>query len=717
MFPDMTHLPDGSTVTLPAGIHYLTEPIRITGRNIRIVGEDGAELHAALPLSDHPWHCADTGKGIWYTDIDRPADALYVGSRKYRMARYPKYSSEEKIFGGYAADCISPEKTAFWKNPAGGYIHAIHRHMWGGYSYKITGKNEDGTLALIGGYQNNRQMGMHEEYRYAENIYEELTEPGEWYFDEEKCRIYVIPYPDDDLQKASAAVSHNFFVLDGCENVTIENITFAHGSRTFMQTAEPLLRSDWTIFRGGAVVLRGSKNCTLDRCRFYDIGSNAVFADGRNEQIRITRCHFERIGASGICFVGHPDSVRNPLFEYNETQSIHSIDTTPGPKSENYPRRCLVEDCLISYTGETEKQSAGIQISMASGIHIRNCTICHTPRAGINISEGTFGGHRIEGCDVFDTVRETGDHGSFNSWGRDRFWHAQDLSDEDARQYALLDCVEPTVLRRNRFRCDHGWDIDLDDGSSNYIIEENLCLAGGIKLREGFERKVFRNITVNNTVHFHVWYPSSGDVVEQNIVFRPYAPVAMPARWGESVNANILYLDSQDTADPVQQADVLRTMTGQDADSIAMHCRFRMPEMSDYVPEDLPDFRNFPTVFGVRYEPLRRIADHPEIPSNIRSEAAGTSSDVIREWNGMRMKNITSDGEMSVYGTAGHRGVLVLEVSSSCEAASRGINSGDVIVSVGDRKIDSIDDLGELKKWPPDTPAVILRKHGYIELK
>ena len=24
------------------------------------------------------------------------------------------------------------------------------------------------------------------------------------------------------------------------------------------------------------------------------------------------------------------------------------------------------------------------------------------------------------------------------------------------------------MLRNNRWRCDHGWDIDLDDGSTNY---------------------------------------------------------------------------------------------------------------------------------------------------------------------------------------------------------------------------------------------------------
>ncbi len=47
--------------------------------------------------------------------------------------------------------------------------------------------------------------------------------------------------------------------------------------------------------------------------------------------------------------------------------------------------------------------------------------------------------------------------------------------------------MKPTViLRNNRWRCDHGWDIDLDDGSTNYHIYNNLTLNGGIKLREGF---------------------------------------------------------------------------------------------------------------------------------------------------------------------------------------------------------------------------------------
>ena len=64
---------------------------------------------------------------------------------------------------------------------------------------------------------------------------------------------------------------------------------------------------------------------------------------------------------------------------------------------------------------------------MAMNITVSHCSIYDMPRAGINIGDGCWGGHVIEFCDVFDTVLETGDHGSFNSWGRDRFWGLKDM--------------------------------------------------------------------------------------------------------------------------------------------------------------------------------------------------------------------------------------------------------------------------------------------------
>ena len=45
------------------------------------------------------------------------------------------------------------------------------------------------------------------------------------------------------------------------------------------------------------------------------------------------------------------------------------------------------------------------------------------------------------------------------------------------------DAVRTTVIRNNRFRCDNGRDIDLDDGLSNYHIYNNACLNEELKLR------------------------------------------------------------------------------------------------------------------------------------------------------------------------------------------------------------------------------------------
>ncbi|MBE6724568.1 MAG: PDZ domain-containing protein [Ruminococcaceae bacterium] len=690
---DWDSLSDGCVLRIPAGVVCFSEPVRLTGkRNIRVIGEDGAVFRGTVPLRREDF--AEIEPGVYSVPMPVKADGFYIGGRRYEMARYPKRTDPDAPYGGYAADCILPEKTKDWDDPAGGYIHAMHRHLWGGYSYRIEGKNPDGTLRLSGGWQNNRQMGMHEEFRIAENIREEMTEPGEWFYDERESRILFRPVPGDDLDEAEAVVSEGFFLLENCENVTFENIVFERSARTFMKTKEPLLRSDWTIYRGGAVTFRDSKGCAIDRCSFREIGSNGVFEDGNCEEIAVTRSSFLEIGASGICFVGRPDAVRSPLFEYNETQTLDSIDLTPGPKSENYPKRCRIEDCLIDGAGRVEKQASGVEISMAFGITVKDCTICHTSRAGINLSEGTFGGHRIEGCDVFDTVRETGDHGSFNSWGRDRYWHLCGLDDRDAGRYARLDMLAPNEIVRNRFRCDRGWDIDLDDGSSWFFIEENLCLNGGIKLREGFFRTVRRNICVNNGLHFHAWYPESGDRAEDNIVFAPYSVYVMPEVWGDSIDRNTLV--DPDSPEPVPARE-LSGISGQDAASVKRSVRFRSPETGDYRTDSVPGFDDFPTEFGVRYEPLRKIARTPQLPALKTAEktAPEAASRVRLSSLGLVVKDIETDGEMSVYGTAGHSGALVTETEDGSFAQGLGLLPGDVIVSWNGRPIRRASDLEE----------------------
>jgi PrtD family type I secretion system ABC transporter len=151
------------------------------------------------------------------------------------------------------------------------------------------------------------------------------------------------------------------------KNIELNGFVFKHAARTFMENKEPLLRSDWTVYRGGAVVFDGAEQCKITDCEFDQVGGNAIFINNYNRKIDIKGCHIHHVGANGIAFVGDPESVRSPLFRYGR-QDFGKIDRTPGPKTDNYPSECTVDDCLITMTGRDEKQTAPVHISMSHKI-------------------------------------------------------------------------------------------------------------------------------------------------------------------------------------------------------------------------------------------------------------------------------------------------------------------------------------------------------------
>lgn len=701
----------GGIVTVHGGTYYLPETLVLTeadsGTEYRAANGETVILSGGLKLQ-LKWEAFRDGILKAKTPEGLTIDQLFVHGHRQFMARYPNYDASVRPYGGYAADAFSKERASKWAAPAGGFIHAMHSAHWGGYHYRITGKNEKGEINYEGGWQNNRQMGMHKQHRYVENIFEELDAPGEWFHDAKTATLHFKPVDGMDWDGSVEVVRLRHLVeFQGGQqkpvrNVTLRGFIFRHAARTFMDVKEPLLRSDWTIYRGGAVLFNGAEDCTIADCEFDQLGGNAVFVNNYNRRVTIRGCDLHDTGASALAFVGDTNSVRSPLFEYNQRQGYADIDKTPGPRSDNYPADCLVEDCLIRRMGVIEKQATGVQISMSMGITIRHCSIYEASRAGINISEGTFGGHVIEFCDVFDTVRETGDHGSFNSWGRDRYWGLKNVPPGELPTLALLDVVKPVTLRNNRWRCDHGWDVDLDDGSSNYEIYNNLFLNGGLKLREGFHRRVWNNITVNNTLHPHVWYEDSGDVVTNNIWMGAYRPAAMNpnlAKWGRKVDRNLF---------TTSDADRTRFASkGCDANSLAGDALFVDPAKGDFrVKDGSPalslGFRNFPMDrFGVQIPGLKKLARTPEIPALMPPRPVGAKPGDVAElttvvphfWLGATVRNLSGE-EYSAYGVSKESGGVHLQnVPADCLAAGSGFKTDDLIQSVNGAAVKQVKDL------------------------
>ena len=116
----------------------------------------------------------------------------------------------------------------------------------------------------------------------------------------------------------------------------------------------------------------------------------------------------------------------------------------------------------------------------------------NVPRACINFNDGFGGGSVVSNNLLFNSVRETDDHGPFNSWDRQPF-----LSRHTAAS-------APTLIPRQNF-IHHNfiitnyhavWPIDHDDGSCWYTDHDNYLVYGGYKSYMGNSVTARRNFYV-----------------------------------------------------------------------------------------------------------------------------------------------------------------------------------------------------------------------------
>lgn len=738
-------------VFLRGGIHYLAEPLVFTAEDsgtkdaplvFRNYQNEQAVISGGVRLENLSWqpspapHAHAPATGIYQAAVpaDLRTEEIFINGERQILARYPNFDASAQYFDGFAADAVSAQRAARWADPVGGYYHAMHPAFWGDFTWRITGKDAKGEPTLEGGWQNNRGAAAHDKVRFVENLFEELDAPGEWFLNAATRTLYFYPPSGLDLKKAVVEATRLRTLVEfrgdaaqPARWIALRGLVFRHAARTVMDNREPLLRSDWTIYRGGAVFFNGAEDCSIEDAFIDQVGGNAVFVNNYNRRVAVRGTRIAKAGASGVCFVGDPQAARSPLFNYYHTQDLARIDRTPGPKTHNYPADCLVEDCLITLTGRVEKQTAGVQIELSRRITVRHCSIYDMPRAGINISSGCWGGHVVEHCDIFDTVKETGDHGSFNSWGRDRFWRPN--IDEvnawvaQAPDLPLLDVVEPIQLLDNRWRCDHGWDIDLDDGSSNYVIKNNLSLRGGIKVREGFKRVVENNIFVDGGYDPHVWYSNSGDIFRRNIVWTDYRPAHMPPPpWGEDLDYNLAHVANATESRPATR---LQEQGGRDKHSLVADARFVDPARGDYrVKDGSPalalGFANFPMDrFGVRKPEFKAIARTPQFPGASKAAPAPAARDAApTTWFGAGVRNILDQGEMSAFGLPGVTGVLVLDLPASSALAASGVRKNDVILAINGEKTP---DTASLKRQTPAAAAaveiVLSRNQSHLVIK
>jgi len=191
------------------------------------------------------------------------------------------------------------------------------------------------------------------------------------------------------------AVSGNS-INDPVRNVLIQSLILTQTSNTYLSDYMVPSGGDWSVYRGGTIYLTNTKNVTVTHNLLTQLGSNGVALIDYNDATSITLNEFVWLADSAIILVG----------------STNGID---GFSVASQPTYTLIQSNLIHETGIYIKQSSPVLIAVSRSVSVIGNLMFNMPRAAVNVNDGFYGNHTISWNVVFNSVRETRDHGPINT--------------------------------------------------------------------------------------------------------------------------------------------------------------------------------------------------------------------------------------------------------------------------------------------------------------
>ncbi len=435
-------------IYIDEGRYYLKETLEITsGITLCAVGKvifDGGIVIDENDVKDYdgtikyidlkPYNIVlgeYSNRGFRRSYVNAPNE-LFINGIPYTVARYPKngtvkYTKEDIIDCGskpvekdYTMRCpvirLNTDRIERWKNAKDAYLGGFPNYSWADDCLKITELDTvNRTVTLNEPHLFGFDATGHSSW-YIVNLFEELTEAGEYFIDREKEILYFIP--KGEINEIQLSVMDK--VMLACENasdVLIKGITFENSRNT-------------------AVYIEGGENVHIKDCTFRNLGIMAV-QTGQGAELQPhgkNTCH-------GTRDEGVP--VPNPISR--EMGSWHEYLYEFAAWDNNGGKNHIIEGCKIYNTGaggillsggnrktltpanntvyncefhdcnrldKTYKSAVNI---MGVGNRIANCEIYNLPGMAIYLHGND---HIIEYNKIHDVVKDTSDSGAIYM-GRD----------------------------------------------------------------------------------------------------------------------------------------------------------------------------------------------------------------------------------------------------------------------------------------------------------
>mmetsp|Transcript_30133 Transcript_30133/g.90269 ORF Transcript_30133/g.90269 Transcript_30133/m.90269 type:complete len:980 (+) Transcript_30133:3-2942(+) len=375
-----------------------------------------------------------------------------------------------------------------YSNPATGVVQMFHSGLWGGWTYQMVDQDVGGQSLLFshGGYQEGRGSGINSNHYYVENLLEELDAPGEWFFDPVESQLYFYPNSTDGTpgSEVVAPLLSSIVRIEGGSDIAFSGFTITETRATFLEQYEVPSGGDWSVHRGASIEIVDSSNISVTDCTFDQIGGNGILLSNAAHDSVILRNEFVQTGDSAVVAVG---------------SSVGIVGT-----GQTYPKNNIIAENHMHETGVYGKQTSCYFQALGQANRFEDNLCYNGPRAGINWNDGFAGGSTVSGNLVFNQVRETGDHGPYNSWDRQPYLTHSGVADgyNETEKHGTTNASilkMHDLITKNFFINGYNgvWTIDHDDGSQYFNDTLNFMVFGGCKNYLGNHKSCDHNVIIH----------------------------------------------------------------------------------------------------------------------------------------------------------------------------------------------------------------------------
>ena len=247
---------------------------------------------------------------------------------------------------------------------------------------------------------------------FIENVFEELDSENEFFYNRSTKTLFfyanasIATTPDDYGVVVVPQEEGVFNVLGASQDspvrgLSIENLEITGTRHTYLTAPHSVPSGgDWALERRGAILLENTEQTTIQNVRINMVDGHGGTISGYNRNTTFKENHFSWVGGSAIVSWGRTDD------EIDEKAF--------SGMGENWPRWNLIEHNMVREVGHFEKQNSFYVQAKTAQSTIRNNLFFNGPRAGVNYNDKFGGGDVLEGNLIFNTCRESGDHGPFN---------------------------------------------------------------------------------------------------------------------------------------------------------------------------------------------------------------------------------------------------------------------------------------------------------------